>query len=104
MKAPHHPINSTYLHYAIPGTVLMAFFAVVIPATYFLILWFLRHRLEVRYHTIVILYSDTYTSMTSMVELALLCQKAVVGRSARKSLHYLYSCMLHMTIRTILTI
>lgn len=82
----------------------MAFFAVVIPATYFLILWFLRHRLEVRYHALVILYSDTYTFMTFMVELPLLCQKVVVGRSARKSMHYLYSCMLHMTIRNILTL
>lgn len=41
------PINATWLHYAIPGSVALAVFAVVIPATYFLILWHLRHQLEV---------------------------------------------------------
>lgn len=48
VKAPGQPISMTWLHYAIPGAVCLVIFAVVIPATYFLILWFLRLRLKVR--------------------------------------------------------
>lgn len=64
----------------------MAFFAVVIPATYFLILWFLRHRLEVRDHTLVILYSDTHTSMTLIVKLKDLDSEVVVPSCAKNRL------------------
>lgn len=49
VKAPGQPINATWLHYAIPGSVFLVFFAAVVPATYFLILWFLRRRLQVRH-------------------------------------------------------
>ena len=47
MKAPGRPISPYYLHYAIPGIAVMVSFALVIPAFYFLVLWFLRKRLEV---------------------------------------------------------
>ena len=47
VKAPHRPVSPLYLRYAIPGIVMMVVFAFIIPATYFLILWFYRHRLQV---------------------------------------------------------
>lgn len=42
------PYNRTYLHYFVPGVVFMVIFAFVVPAAYFFILYFLRHRLQVR--------------------------------------------------------
>ena len=48
VKSPGQRISRHYLRYAIPGIAVMIFFSVVIPAFYFLVLWFLRKRLQVR--------------------------------------------------------
>ena len=48
MKSPSGPWDRTYLHYFPPGVVFMVIFAFLVPAAYFLILYFLRHRLQVR--------------------------------------------------------
>jgi len=41
------PWNATYLRYFVPGVIFMVVFAFVVPAAYFFILYFLRHRLQV---------------------------------------------------------
>ncbi len=48
MKTPGGPWDRTYLRYFPPGVVFMVVFAFLVPAAYFLILYFLRHRLQVR--------------------------------------------------------
>lgn len=47
VKSPGGPWDRTYLHYFPPGVVFMVVFAFLVPAAYFLILYFLRHRLQV---------------------------------------------------------
>jgi hypothetical protein len=47
VKLPGGPWDRTYLRYFPPGVVFMVIFAVLVPAAYFLILYFLRHRLQV---------------------------------------------------------
>jgi hypothetical protein len=49
VKSPGGPWDRTYLHYFPPGVVFMVVFAFLVPAAYFLILYFLRHRLQVRW-------------------------------------------------------
>jgi hypothetical protein len=47
VKPPGEPYDRTYLQYFPPGVVFMVIFAVLVPAAYFLVLYFLRHRLQV---------------------------------------------------------
>jgi hypothetical protein len=47
VKSAGSPWDRTYLHYFPPGMVFMVVFAFLVPAAYFLVLYFLRHRLQV---------------------------------------------------------